>query len=361
MVALLITGVLVLAACGSSSTKTAATTTPATTAAPAATDAPTTQAPSTTEAGAVDPAELDALVTAAKAEGALNFYSAGVKSTNDQVAAAFEKKYGIKVTMPERTTDLVMLKRFLTELDAGGSPADLLQLTAQPPIKDAKDAGKLLSVDAMNIPGIKTYPKDAQTDYAVMVSVLITGLCYNTDQLKATDVDEWAKLKDPKVHMIFADPALTVPYSAFWLTAGLDVVKAVGQNQHVIAASTVPGFASLTAGEGNVLASCPEVLVKGGKAKGAPVAWASPSPPTGIQFGLSESATAPHKAAARLFLYWATTEEGQAAFNGNGAGASQAFPKGTGGSSVLDPAYKPFDYAAAKSAEAQIKELLGVK
>ena len=306
--------------------KTTKTTAVATTA-PAATVAPTTAAP--TGAGG----DIDKLVAAAKKEGTLTIYSANTEDKNKAVADEFTKQYGIKVERVPRQSGNVLIDRYLAERKAGGSPADVLVNTTYLLFRDMSKNGTLAKIDANSVPALKTYPKAYYSDAFIIAGVAQFTVCYNTDKFKVGDLQRWPDALTPKngAKVVIANPSIDTywpSWDAIRKDQGIDFLKKVGDSKPIFPPTSPAGMQLLTSGEAGIFFPCPTSVAGPLKAAGAPIDWKDLYPVSGLEWHVGVTESAPHPNAARLFLNWLATIDGQTPFNNNFAGASPLRPDG---------------------------------
>lgn len=149
------------------------------------------------DAGAAGAEDWDAVVAAAKKEGQVTVYSAqvGLPFQND-IAKAFEAKYGIEVRMVElRATDI--RERIRTEQSAGQPGADISYngtTTSQLQLEEGRfqPYGELPNAAALR-------PEWKNDSPLLMVSIQGYGILINTRLVKPEDEPKsWKDLLDPK-------------------------------------------------------------------------------------------------------------------------------------------------------------------
>lgn len=313
-------------------------------------------------------AELDALITAAKKEGSLLFYSTPVAEVNARMAAAFEKQYGIKPVFL-RLTSGPLIQRYSSEAAAGSFPADMMLPSTTIAIAFASDAiakgwGQPLS--AANLPVLKdgTFPAAFNRGLTAVVQVTPWGIAYNSDRVADANAPKsWRDILDPKYknQILTPDASATVVYLEFW-----DVMlqqygpgfleRFRDQNLRVFSGGLVPAMQSLAAGEGMLTVPSQGSLVQGLVNRGAPVKLIPQDVTTGneVYVYLTASDKAAHPNAAKLFANWVMSKDGNAVLNSD-----------PGTISVYDTSKLPKNYRApdptAIDKKATIYRLLGFK
>lgn len=321
---LLSTLVLLVAACGSAND--AATTT---------SSAPVTDTVPTGEAA------LEQLITDAKAEGELMFYSTNLDVVNDAVAKAFEEKYGITTRHVPRESGPILLDRFRAERGAGGSPADVLISTSRGALDTLLADGLLEEMNPDLVPSLAALGEEAYSDSSVIVSVIPFMVCWNTDSVDGSafktmrDVllpsDSNIKITTTNLQYEAYNTALDVLRQEY----GLEFLQEVGDRGFTFTDSAPASQQLLIAGEADVYFMCPPSVGATSKTQGAPVDYklVGPTSGTGLAAGIAKDG--PHPAAARLFLNWLMSVEGAAVINGGGLGVSMVLPDGDAASGIL--------------------------
>lgn len=344
---------LILTACGGSSS-------PApTTDAPAATSGATTSAASSAPASG-----LDDLVKAAKAEGALNFYTTGTASAAQKQADAFTAKYGIPTTMV-RLTGGQFDTRFKAEMNsANGVQADIVFTTNPVLIGEAVQNGTLTALEKAGLPDFPgNFPKQFLLPDAGTANVLIqpAGIAYNTDLVKGDDVPKgWEALLDPKWKgkIAVADPKSALGYVGEWWAIGEhmgdDYLAKLGDQALKVYSAGSTVSAAVAAGEVALAGSMLVANVAPDKAKGAPIDIFVPDKTSGIELSVGMVAKAAHPNAAKLYALYCLSEEGAQIL---ADASSSVSPHDVAN---LPKDYVPADIAKAPSRLAEIQKLLQV-
>ena len=292
-------------------------------------------------------ADLDALVSAAKAEGSLVWYSAPPEGLAKRISDAFSAKYGIRVqfvrlqTVPQRI-------RYSAEAEAGNFAADLLVLAGGTNAQYA-DAGIkkgwMEPVASAGLPVVKSgeFPAKYLTGPTAIVQISPWQIVYNTDKVKGADIPkDWADLANPKWkgQLILSGVSSGDIYAEFWSMLlrryGEGYVATLrDSNPRRPSGGGVPAAQALGAGEGAIqipnITSVTLPLVD----KGAPIASVTPDYTTGVEQHVALTARAKSKSpnAARLFANYIMSPEGNAVFNA-----------GQGIANMYEPARMPKEY-----------------
>src|SRR5258707_5106037 len=120
------------------------------------------------------PADLDALVSAARAEGEVTLYSAATENVAARVARAFEQKYGIRMRFL-RLGSTPLLQRYATEAEAGNIVADLVITAgrAVPFANQAIERGWVEPIGAAGLPVLagSQFPRQFNRTVAALAQV----------------------------------------------------------------------------------------------------------------------------------------------------------------------------------------------
>lgn len=308
------------------------------------------------------------MVAAAKAEGSLTWYSVLPDSSVEATVAAFESSYpDIKVNAL-RLSSGPMATRYSQERSAGANPADVLTISSPQFFIDAYAKG-WFETSLEGLPALEDWPQKYYEEGRATTGLLPLVIGYNTDQVPADEVpDGWEDLLDPKWKgkMFLGDPRTVPAYLALaelWRQEyGEDYLKKFAQQDYTIVSSIVPGSQELAAGGGALVVPNSHTVLAPLIKQGAPVAASEfPTPTTGVEY-VSAIATENDKpAAARLFMNFLLSEEGQAVFN-RGGGTS-VLGKVAEDLRELPEDYRPLGpmLESAKPRTAELLRLLGVE
>lgn len=265
-----------------------------------------------------------ALVSAANKEGKLTIYtSIATAGLTTGIQRAFNKDYpSISVRFVSAGSSQIT-GRYTTEAQAGAVQADDVLTGYSKFFPSALSAGYLSPITSV-IPGFaKVYPPAGIFDSGKtgLVFEIPNGMAYNTDLVSGADIPksvvDFAK---PywKNHLLAFDPKASPAFLQFWdmvlKTYGPDVVRKIGQNiiPNSKSETLPPSAQSLAAGEGYGDLLVPETTMQSLLANGAPIKFVLPTVATGPQYALGVSVKSPDPAAAKLFAYWAFSQQGQA-------------------------------------------------
>lgn len=263
----------------------------------------------------------DDLVASAKKEGQVVWYTGGLDTSIKAVQKAFKDKYGIDVVVPERLSSAALAKRIDGEVrSAGHIGADVVMTTdlALSTYLRQENYSTPLSVDMF--PGVNK--EFMQGDAAVGCGVIVPVVAYNTDVVGDITIKSWNDLLDPRLagKIMVNDPRGSAAWAQLFSTVlgdkglGANYLEALKKQNFQPVASSLVGAEQLSAGQGGVLiAGIPSLFTKA-ISEQKPIKMWFPTDPSPVSYDmcLLGSGTA-HPNAAKLFLQWFMTEEGQAA------------------------------------------------
>jgi iron(III) transport system substrate-binding protein len=264
-----------------------------------------------------------ALIDAAKKEGQITWYTTQIINQFGRPASqAFEKKYGIKVNIV-RGDSVETAVKILNEGKAGRMQADAFDGTgAAPPIKEA---GLVLKWQP---DGAKRLPKEYvdKEGFWVATNVYIQTPAFNTNLVpKGTQPQTYQDLLDPKWKgkLAWAGHATTSGAPGFIGVVLKDMGDDKGmaylrqlakQNITQIGGSARAVTDQAIAGEYPVVLQIMDHQPVISALRGAPVDMIQMNPAMGILNVAGVLKDAPHPNAAKLFVDWLVSEEGQQLF-----------------------------------------------
>ncbi|HYX91375.1 MAG TPA: extracellular solute-binding protein [Myxococcaceae bacterium] len=254
------------------------------------------------------------LIAGARSEGGLTLYSTMTLEDASPLLAAFEKKYGIKVSM-WRGTNQKLVQRALAEARAGNPAADAfegsghgMEILHREGLLERFWSPAFADIPAEAFPRHGHYAPD---------NFLFFVMGYNTRLVKPEDVPKsYDDLLRPMWRGNFGLEASDV----VWFAA---VAKAMGEAQGLAyfekLAAMRPQVRSghtlmtelVAAGEIPMVLTLYNQAVDKLKEKGAPIDWRSLSPAFGRADGIALAKQAQHPHAALLFADYLLSAEGQ--------------------------------------------------
>jgi len=319
-------------------------------------------APANTATSGGDDDALSSLYEEAQAEGTLTWYTSIVPDNMDQIKAAFESQF------PGVTLQMLRLGgtegpiRFSSEMEAGAVSADVLTTSEGDFPDQALEAGWTENLEEFDIPTLADYPADFVRGPQIVSQVSPIRFLYNTDTAEAPGSwedlleDEW------KDQLMLVDPRAILPwmaqYSLLYDTYGAEYLEGIADQDYRLVDSAIPGAQALAAGEAMGLFPSLPSVANPLKAEGAPVENASLEPFTGVENTTMINSEAEHLNAARLFVAWIATPEGQEAFNGNfAASPMEDIP----GAETLGDGYVPYDIEEVNANRDAVLAALGIQ
>ena len=305
---------------------------------------------------------ISSLTAAAKSEGSLTWYTSIPQAIATSVADGFQGRYGITVKTVVLTSGL-LTTRFSAEKEAGNSQADVLTVADSVFMGDAVQKKWLASLNMKQLPSLSAVPAaDIHHSAYILTGTQPIGISYNSGKLKASQVDRWTDLLSPalKGQLYVVDPA-NVPS---WLAImdmlrqkyGASFLKELAANQPKYVDSSVPGAQEVAAGSG--LAVFPSLLSVSAplQAQGAKISTVFPSPTTGVEQYTAVSSTAVHPDAARLFVDYLLSRDGQILVNkGTAASVLGNLP----GTIPMPAGYQSFSLSTAETDKQTLLSLVG--
>jgi iron(III) transport system substrate-binding protein len=268
--------------------------------------------------------DMDALVEAAKAEGALTLYTDGSEKTQRAWVDAFTEEYGIPVSIV-RDSGAPLYQRFAQEEAAGQTQADVFGNVDPASLDDAIDNGWLAEYTPQNA---DLFPADLTRPgyYYPYLNGFAHTVAYNPNNVTEEEVELLLEnpvkaMEDPrfKGRIGVCPPQTAMLAQAFWYlyTDGAAKKEVGWDGLEDIAAnvSTITDTATLSQliiqGEVDFALPIADSLVSSQLAAnpGAPIRFAYATPTVGGAFGMGVVENAAHPNAARLFVEWAATPE----------------------------------------------------
>ncbi len=284
-------------------------------------------APSATDTSdaemSADPA-WQKVIDAAKTEGSINLYNTASESQNKKLQAAWDKAYPkIKLTITHGVGELPA--RVSSELQSGTPGADAF-LWSDPAWFTRNEQ---YLADLSDVPSAKEWPKDgwALPNKAIVATMLpYSMVVWNTDTFP-NGFKKWDDLLAPEVKgKLGVRSEVTVSiagYLDFMETKlGEKYLTSLAAQKPKFYSSSIPLLQAVASGELGVSNIGVPATVQDLKSKGAPIDFAYMDPGFGFQHAGAAFAKAKHPNAARVFMNWFMTKNGQTVYNGDGQGGS---------------------------------------
>jgi iron(III) transport system substrate-binding protein len=247
------------------------------------------------------------LVAKARAEGALNLYATMGQEQISALAAAFEKKYGIKVNIWRANSESV-LRRAVTEAKGGRFEVDVIESNGY----ELESLHLEQLSQRIDTPYAAQMIAEAQPAHREWVGnrANLFVFAYNTQKIRREDLPKtYADLLNPRWKGKLAAEADNIDWF-FTVGRELGEERATQLFGDIVRTNGIqlrkghPLLASLTAsGEVTaVIATYNYFVDKLRKEKSAPVDWVAVAPAVARISGLAMSRRAPHPYAAMLFI-----------------------------------------------------------
>jgi iron(III) transport system substrate-binding protein len=259
-------------------------------------------------------ATSDAVIEGAKREGEVVYYASMNLSEANALISEFEKRFPFVKVKLNRTGSEKLLTRVLTETRARKSFADVIQ-TVEFSMHIFSRSGVL----ARYVPQANSlYPGEFKEDglwTTVYYNAYVTG--YNT---KLVAPRALPKTYDELLDLRWKDKLMIESTKAEWFAGmlqimgqerGLQYMRALAKQQpspregHELLAQLV------AAGEGIFDVNIPAASVERVKERGAPIDWTALGPIPAIMVGIGIANQAAHPNAAKLFLEFVLSRDGQ--------------------------------------------------
>jgi iron(III) transport system substrate-binding protein len=246
------------------------------------------------------------LIDGAKKEGVVSLYSSAVVADSNAIAAAFERKYGVKVELWRGSSEDI-LRRAVTEHRGGRDDVDVVE-TAGTEVEGIERERLLQRISSPLFADLIPQAVEPQRAW-VMSRLSIFTAAYNTALIKPAEVPKsYGELVDPKWKGklgVEADDG-----NWFMTLAG-----ALGEDKTVALFRAIVAANGMSLRKGHTLLAnlvvageVPLALTAYGyriaelQGKGAPIAGVVIPPAVALPTGIAVFAHAPHPYAAALFM-----------------------------------------------------------
>jgi iron(III) transport system substrate-binding protein len=245
------------------------------------------------------------LVSRAKKEGTLTFYTSLSSSESMPIVSLFEKRYGIKVVVWRTLSDQIA-HRIIEEGRAHRYSVDVMETYGSEIEKVGKE--KLLS--EFYSPYFEDLPKDAFPSSHLWVANRVNYfvVAYNTNKIRRDELPEnYEGFLDPKWKGKLAIEASDVEWMATIIETmgyekGLKFFKDLAAMQPQMRVGHILMAQMVGAGDIPVALTIYNGEVESLKRKGVPIEWMPVNPVVGRTAGVGIAKNAPHPNAALLFV-----------------------------------------------------------
>ena len=266
-------------------------------------------------APAVHAQNLDQLITGAKNEGKLVIYGSAAAPQLQMYLAAFSKRYPFIKTEYFRTDKQKLVTRVLLEEQAKQRLADVIHTSVIETHILKKRGALSRHVPAESV----SYPSQYKDPEGFWTSVYASGtlMGFNSRQVKRTEAPKtYDDLLNPRWKNLMGIDNTKIEWFAMLakLKGRAYMEKLAAQNAQVMAGNTNL-LNLLAAGEFAIMPAVYEYSVDNMKAKGAPVDWIGLEPVITYTVAASLPSQPAHPYAAKLFIEWLLSKEGQEVIN----------------------------------------------
>ena len=263
------------------------------------------------------------LLDAAEGEGKLVWYSVLPPDSVEKTVAAFEDRYQGITIEALRLSSGPMATRYSQERASGLNPADVLTISSPAFFVDAQSQGWVHT--ELDLPALEAWPSEYYDRGLVTTGLLPLLIGYNTDQIQVADaLDTWEAVLDEKWKggINLGDPRTVPAYLAlaelWYQEYGPEFLTELAALEPNIVSSIVPGSQELAAGGAQLMVPDSYTVLAPLIAENAPVAANVPAPTTGVEYQTALAINSPSPNAAKLFVNFLLTEQGQIVTNAGG-------------------------------------------
>ena len=273
-------------------------------------------------AGQIAPDLPASLVDAACQEGTVMLYTLVFRGDLQDLAAQFHARFPCLTLKTFVGSGGVLAQRYISEYQAGSYVADVWMNSSPVYGDDLAAKGMLLNwtpPDAARVPAIW---KHEAAWYAVGLAHI--GVAWNTDDLTAAQtkwldgLTRWDQLPSAPFEGssalvdIRAGGTTQLPYYMFGKDYGPDFLTKLTALKPTLFNAINPLADRLGTGEFSLgLAVTADTAIATQWLQGAPVRWKFPEPGLAVPYYIGLPAKAPHPNAAKLFMTWSLSPEGQ--------------------------------------------------
>lgn len=275
------------------------------------------------EAPTTGDAEWDAVVADAYEEGRVNVYNAASEQQNKRITEAFEEKYpGIKLSITRGATELPT--RVSAELSSGSDGADVLMYSDPNWFVDHEE--HLADIDS---PATEGWKDDwwAVDGKAIQVTALPWSMiAWNTNTFP-DGFENYEDLLDPSVKGKLGTRSEVSPSVAGYLDhleteLGEEYLEGIADLDPKFYPSAVPLMQAVGSGEVGVSNLGVPAAIAELQEAGAPIDFTYADPGFAYTHGAASFTESKRPNAGRVFMDFLMSEEGQAAYNGDGQGGA---------------------------------------
>lgn len=264
-------------------------------------------------------AQTDALVSAAKKEGKVVFYSSEDRKALEPANKAFTAKYGIPVELNRQATGR-SLRLAQSEFETNTVKADVLDITNPLVFFEWKEKGYLKPWKAVHADEQVSELFRDKDGVIWARRLLVMCIGYNKKQVSDKEAPKsWKDVLNPKWKDKITMSGTASGPSFGWIVYivnkyGWEYFNSLHKNNPIVAPSGDEAFALLATGERPILLGNPCFDMLEAAAQGSPIGNVYPDDGPGVWWaGLGIPKAAPHPNAALLFANFLMSKEGSAA------------------------------------------------
>lgn len=262
-----------------------------------------------------------AVVKRANAQGEVHFYSVAVPSQNEAIVEAFNDIYpDIEVKVERGGAEIP--SRVASEIQAKTDGADIILNAGQQWFIDHEE----FLLDSAG-PASEGWPKKALVGNAASISYVPAGFITWNTNIFPDGFEDWSDLLEPSVKdklgmRNIVDNTVGSHLSFLEAANGKDYLPELAKQGPKFYESVSPLTQAVGSGEIGVSVLSTTAMVKGLQDKGAPLDYKIPAESWASLYVAGALNTTSRPDAARVFLDFLMSPEGQTAVNGNGYGGS---------------------------------------
>jgi iron(III) transport system substrate-binding protein len=298
-----------------------------------------------------------ALVAKARQEGTVTYYSGQSTVSLTPLAAAFEKKYGIRVVI-NRVLDNVSRQQVNAEITTGKAIADVWELSSRAITLGALTNGWVADAVGPNLFAKRFDRKKNIVGKAVLIGAGVLGMAWNPQRVPGgvTDVTDFLKPRFANGRMGLPDPSVSPTVIDFYLWLqehyGAGILSKLAAQHPKIYLGVQPLQQGIESAEIDAAPYAAGTVVAD-KAAGAPIEFKlSKQGAWNVPFHALILKQAPHPAAAQLLMNYMVSPEGQAVML---QGAGSLYPNIAGTYHVTPRKQNLKEFTPAKIAAFQAK------
>ncbi|HET9916185.1 MAG TPA: extracellular solute-binding protein [Candidatus Binatia bacterium] len=258
---------------------------------------------------------MDQLVAGAKKEGKLVVYASATAPQMQAYFAVFNKRYPFIKTEFFRTGKQALVNKILIEEQAKQRFSDVIH-TSVIETHILKKRGALSTHIPLESAGLPAHYRDSE---GFWTSAYVSGtlLGYNSRQLKRAEVPKtYDELLNPRWRNAIAIDSNKIEWIAMLLkTKGRGFLEKLAALKPTVRSGNTLVLQLLAAGEFPISAGIYEYSIEDLKLRGAPVDWVGLEPVITYTVAVSLPTQPNNPHAAKLFIEWLLSKEGQEVVN----------------------------------------------